>query len=585
MSISLSGFASGIPTDQIIEQLLAIQRRPIQLLEQRKERIQSQLSVYNNIRSRVDQLKGSLTKLAENTFSSPDLFSRKQATSTNEGVVRATVTNSAAAPQSFVVEVDARATATTALSSNTIGQVATGATPVSSVFPGNVTSGDFTIFVNGNTHTVNVDAETDTMSSVMGKISTATSGAVTGSVNGSGNLVLSYSDGTAVALGSNADSTNFLDVTYLKTGMVEDSGPTHTLTSSRAMNQINLNVDMTTAGANLQTGVTAGTFKIGNATFDTAGKTLNELIGEINASEDAGVTISYNSASNKMSMVSKSTGSQLIFMEEGTSNFLSAMGLVTGGNPTLSQTAGSNSTFKINGSTYNSASNTVGPEITGMAGVTLDLLQAAPGTAVSINIENNTEDLKEAIKSFVNDYNNVMSLIDAETNAETGRLPGASNLTMFRQNLRRMVSSAVPGLSPFDSLASIGISTGPVSGTVGNTLPTLQIDEAKLNEALKNDLSNVRSLMVGSTGVLTNMTTLVEGALNQGGDPTQNGLFAAHNSSAQDRMREIDRSIERGERQLSLRELTMRRQFAAMEMAISQMQSQGQSLNSLALQF
>lgn len=582
MGISLSGYASGIPTDQIISQLLAIQQRPIDIMMQQKSILQNKVSLYNRIETKVSSLKTMIDTLTDDTFSSPDLFTRKTATSGDESIVTASVTNAAAAPQSITVQVSAKATATQANSNATVGNVITGADLVEDIYPGSITSGDFTVYRNGTAYTVTVDPTTNTITDVLNNISTATGGTVTGTVDGSGNIVLSYADGDAVSLGSSSDTTNFLNVSFLSTGTVNDIvGPTTTLTTSRTLTSIDLNQTITTAAANTGTLVTAGTFTIGTASFDTTGKTLNELISEINSTAGSGVTASYDSANNKMKLVSKSTGSTYITMSDGTSNFLTAMGLVVGGNSTTAQTKGANSTFLINGSTFNSTSNAVGPDVTGISGLTLNLVSASPGTDVTIDITQNTEDLKTAVQNFITAYNNVITQIDTDTNAQSGNLAGASNLIFFRNSLRHTATNRVTGLTYYDNLASIGISTGPVTGTSGTVSPLLQLNATTLDAALANNAGEVQTLMTGASGIITQLQTLVDDALEDNTDPLQDGLFAAYDNSAQARIDRLDDDIAEGERRLTIREQIMRRQYAAMETAISQLKGQGTAITAL----
>ena len=55
--ISFSGLGSGIDTKSIIEQLMAIEQRPLQKIEQRKSNSEQALSIYSDLRSKLNEFK------------------------------------------------------------------------------------------------------------------------------------------------------------------------------------------------------------------------------------------------------------------------------------------------------------------------------------------------------------------------------------------------------------------------------------------------------------------------------------------------------------------------------------------------
>ncbi len=61
--ISLSGYSSGIDTDTIVAQLMAIERRPLTRLETKNSTREAQLSIYSDIRSKLSTLKTAVDKL------------------------------------------------------------------------------------------------------------------------------------------------------------------------------------------------------------------------------------------------------------------------------------------------------------------------------------------------------------------------------------------------------------------------------------------------------------------------------------------------------------------------------------------
>jgi flagellar hook-associated protein 2 len=581
--ITLSGFSSGIPVSQIIEQLMAIERRPITLMEQQISTINSQQSVYNSLQTQTTRVQSALTTLSANTFSNPDLFNRKTATSSDATNATATVTNSAAAPQTLNVNVINTATATRAQStgvnfSNRVGQGIASGTLVRDIFPKTISSGTLTVFDGTNAYTVTVDNNAD-IQTFFNNLNTTSGGAISGSVDAAtGQIQLTTTSGNNLRFGDTNDTSNFADVTGLKF-----STPASTV-NSRSLTSISLSAAVTTAAANLNTTVAGGsTFTIGSASFSADGKSLSTLINEINASAAAGVTASFNSTTNRLELISKSTGSQFIYLEDTSGNFLQAMNLISGSDFTSSQTQGQNASFEVNGNTFSSASNSVGSDITGLDGVTLNLVDAGTTT---INITKNTTPLIDGIKTFITEFNSLISNIDANTNAQAGgRLAGDQSLLFFRNNMRRIVSDRVATTTPYETMASVGISTGAVTGTAAAaTSNALVLDEAKLQAAIDADPEKVKEMMIGaSTGILTRLKATVDAALING-NGTNDGLFAARTTSANTRITQINRSIERAERRLETKEAMLRRQFAAMETAISRFLGQGSALSGLSAQ-
>ena len=97
--ISFSGLSSGIDSGQIIEQLVAIERRPVALLENQQIEEETKLAVLQEINTRLLTVKTSAEGLAE-----PEDFDVFNSSSTDTDLVDVSVTGSAT-PGSFSVEV------------------------------------------------------------------------------------------------------------------------------------------------------------------------------------------------------------------------------------------------------------------------------------------------------------------------------------------------------------------------------------------------------------------------------------------------------------------------------------------------
>ena len=109
--ISFAGLASGIDSNQIIDQLVAIERRPINLLQDQQSTLQSQISALQTVNS---NLLAVLTQ-AE-ALSDPDSFNVFSTTSSDTDVATATASTNAS-PGGFSLEVTQLAQARSLVSS------------------------------------------------------------------------------------------------------------------------------------------------------------------------------------------------------------------------------------------------------------------------------------------------------------------------------------------------------------------------------------------------------------------------------------------------------------------------------------
>ncbi|MGE0200956.1 MAG: flagellar filament capping protein FliD [Candidatus Melainabacteria bacterium] len=588
MSIQLSGFNSGLPVEDIISQLIAIERRPIDLLKERITKIEKEKSAVSNVQTRAKTLLDSVKALTSTggvLSTSSNLFSTKKVSSSDEGIATASISSTAGA-QSISLEVLNLATATRATSTAPIGQWIDAPTIMTDVAQGAVTEGDFTIFSNGTAYTFNV-ANTQTLGDVLTDIQTQIP-EITGFSVTNGQINLAFTGGSNIQLGAASDTSNFLKATHLITGAKTATD----ITASSAVSAVNTNVDITTAAANLTTGVTAGTFEINGISFDTTGKSLSSIISEINGSA-AKVTASFSPTTNTFQLIADDPGSSMILLNDNTSNFLTAMGVIVGGDKTIAQTAGENAQFRVNGTLMSSASNTVSAATTGLTGVTLNLTGEAVGDTITINVEKDTTAIVDGVKKVVEDINSLIAYIDQQTNAEQkGPLAGSNSFARFRQSIRSQMSDLVSGLTgSYTSLSLAGISTGAVTGA-GATTPssTFVFDEAKFLAALDAEPDNIRKLFQATTavdgvdGIFTKMQSLLTNANAVSSTDGFDGIFAAYNTSAGNRIESLNDSIDRGEERLIKREDFLRKQFQVMESLIAQFQSQGNALSGLQSQ-
>jgi flagellar hook-associated protein 2 len=580
-TLSFSGVGSGIDVESLISRLIQVDSAPLNQLNSRKNTINLKQTQIDNLSSRVTTLNNAVKRLTTPSITTGDPFSTKTATVADKDLLTVTATGEAAS-QSFTVDVRRLATATTARSIGSLGQTATGAALISQLSQGRVSSGNFTVFANGISNTIAID-RADTLDQVLTRIK-AVSGVSDAVIGTDGKLQLTATAGTTLQLGGSSDTSNFLDVTGLKTGTTAGD----ITTASLALNTLNTNGDLTGTGAGLASPITAGSqFTIGKASFTvSAGKTLNALIADINNTPDAGVVASYNAVTNKMVLSAKTSGSTLITLkDEAGGDALLKLGLIASdGDATESQTAGLTAQFALNGgAVQESSSNTVTDALTGLTGVTLNLTKAQPGTATQVSIASNTSELKNALKDVVSQLNTVFTFIQDQTNAQStsAQLKSDTTVLRFRSEIRTLLSSPATGVTaPYNNLAAIGFSTGAITGaSSGSATSTYSLNETKLDEALAANPEAVKNLLVGANGIITQLSTKLTKDLDPSTDVTQSGLFSRRKQATETQIKNINSAIARAQTRLDAKEKLYRTQFQQMDRLISQYQSQGNAIS------
>jgi flagellar hook-associated protein 2 len=276
-------------------------------------------------------------------------------------------------------------------------------------------------------------------------------------------------------------------------------------------------------------------------TFDP-GASMNDVMSEINKS-DAGVTITYSSFSDQFIITAKETGSgdnirlsQSMRVMSGsgevsevTTNFFDLMFGAGAGGAIGKNTAGENAVLTVNGVEIVRSSNTVIVD-----GVTLNLIQATPAGFINnepIRIAADSDQIIENIKSFIQEYNDLvkslsemlntrrprssgsfympltdeqksaMSDRDIESWEETGKrglLYGDPAISRILGSLRSAVTGVVQTENGAMSLASIGIRTASFFEDASGKLI---VDEDALRQAIENDPDAVMNLFTQTSNI------------------------------------------------------------------------------------
>jgi flagellar hook-associated protein 2 len=303
--------------------------------------------------------------------------------------------------------------------------------------------------------------------------------------------LLEVSSGSAVQLGSGGDTSNFLALTSLL-----ESPPGTTRTSQRGLGAVSRTEDLQDARLAVALTETQGSFKVNGVeiAYDATVDSLTNLITRINNS-DAGVTITYDSHSDRFRATSDRSGALAITFEDVTGNALAAMGLV-GGDVTLGQ----NAAYSIDGGPIRySTSNTITDAIDGLTITVSDTTTEA--VKINVNQANNTT--ITAVEGFVTEFNKAVETLAGLTayreKGNNGILFGDGTVRRIQQELRSLVTRPIAGVSGgLRTLADVGVTFGAVGAAPG-TANRLVFDTAKFSKAMEKDPEGVAQLMTAFT--------------------------------------------------------------------------------------
>jgi len=233
-----------------------------------------------------------------------------------------------------------------------------------------------------------------------------------------------------------------------------------------------------------------------------------------------------------------------------------------------------NAEFSINGVSYQRQSNDAITDV--IAGVTINLEKVGE---TSVGIEQDTEEIKENILSLVEGFNELLSIVegesdDDETGDEEETNPFENDYTMSRviSDLKNLMVSAVDVSSQYKSLGGIGLEI--------NRDGTLTIDEETLDQALAEDFDAVTSLFLGDEDEeITGLGEKINDAITSLVSST--GVITTEIDEAETKMDTLEENIETATERLEKRYDTLTAQFVELDTLIAQLNSESEYLQSI----
>ena len=239
-----------------------------------------------------------------------------------------------------------------------------------------------------------------------------------------------------------------------------------------------------------------------------------------------------------------------------------------------------NAQYRLDGSAtvLTSKTNTLEFAIPGvkleLKGVTDDFETVTVGAPAT-----DTDAMKTKVKAFVDAYNAVVtstraklsekSIADASTttDAAKGSLFGDTGLQSLLSSLRVRMGDRVAGLTGLDELADIGVAVPKATGSTSQDAKEgkLAIDDAKLTQALAADPAKVRDLFKGFSEGLNTFIKSQTGT---------SGVLDMRDKAADAEIKRITAQADLAETRIQAKEKRLKAQFAAMETALLNSQTQ-----------
>jgi flagellar hook-associated protein 2 len=234
-----------------------------------------------------------------------------------------------------------------------------------------------------------------------------------------------------------------------------------------------------------------------------------------------------------------------------------------------------NAALTVNNIPITSTTNSV---VDAIPGVTLTLTKKDPAARVLVEVKESADEAKTQLEKFVTSYNDLMSFV---TEQNTAAMTGKTSIG--RDSLVRTLKM---GLS--DSMRAEYEDAGAVYtrlSTVGvefESAGTIKLNAERLKDAVLDDPDAVRKLFVGADG-----TGGVFGALKEQVEEytKAGGLVQDAKDRLKDQIVKIDSRLDTMEMQLELRRVALQQEFIAADRLMTQLNSQGSSLQALGGQY
>lgn len=290
------------------------------------------------------------------------------------------------------------------------------------------------------------------------------------------------------------------------------------------------------------------------------GSTLTSIAAAINsAAGGKGVNATVITANDGqhlvLNAVNSGTEGALTISASGGNGGLSAL-TWDGNSGGLSQTsAPTNAHVRVDGFDREASGNSVSDII---AGVTLDLTKAEPGTTTTLTITQNNEPLKTAIQAFVTAYNASVNLLKTSSaydaaNDKASVLTGDSMVRGMQQQLRGQLSANVIDLKEL--------------GLTITKDGTLSLDASTFDKAMAKNPAAAQALVGKSGNLYSGMDSILKSNLDAG-----SGTLVQRTDALNKEIKKLGKQLDELDKRMEKVSDRYTAQFTAMDKLVSQMQ-------------
>lgn len=323
---------------------------------------------------------------------------------------------------------------------------------------------------------------------------------------------------------------------------------------------------------------------------------LNNLANQIN-SKDVGVKASIietspgeitlvlqsdkSGTANKIRLGTPGEGDEGLYISADTTGLTNALGLVE------AQEA-KDAKLKVNGIEITSSGNELSNVISGMS-----FALSKTGT-VQVNVSRDVDKIAGKIEAFVNAYNDVINTIRSQTGKEAA-LQGDITLRSLQDQLSNLFNGRVGpaeqikdeeekvivDVLDYQYLFEIGLEIDKGLTKGSDMTGTIRFDKDKFKQALAENPEAVYQLFAyndsknGAPGIAKRFTESL-----QVWTRSATGILAARIDGYNEQIKFVTKQMENMENRLALREQQLKKQFSAMEVALSSLQNQMSWLSS-----
>ncbi|GMX60375.1 hypothetical protein Elgi_71260 [Paenibacillus elgii] len=523
MVTRVSGIGSGMNIEDLVTKLMQAERAPLNKLSQKQQSLTWKTQAYRDINVKLSAFRDSISTLR---FGSG--WGKTKATSSNESLVSVTTATTTAITATRKIVVNSLAQTGSLHSSAQISNAGLASSGPVTDYNIDGTNNQFKITLNGVSKTITIPngSYTNNIPKDSQDFGDAIQKAVD-SAFGANQIKVQLDKTTNVLSLSPAGSSGF-EPQLIVNSIANNGGLAKLGLADGQAYKFDVNAKLSSQTSKIQGGVNfnAGTFTINGQTIsvDPNSDSLSSIITKVNNSA-AGVTMSYDSIADRITINTKNTGANAtIEFSNDSSNFLQnfKLGLVPkAGDPGNYEnyTPGQNAKVVIDG---------IGTEYTSNSftnnGINYNLRNVTDANGVTINASPDNDATFNIINDFVKAYNDLLGSINTllnepkyrsyqpltsdqkdamkedeikkwEEKAKSGLLADDIHLSKIRDSLRETAYSTISDLpEETNALFKIGITTKPFVLKDYANNGKLQIDQTALKDAIAKDSQAVINL-------------------------------------------------------------------------------------------